>query len=396
MSGFRKNRPLRPFTWLLLLGAVAFAAGCSTANTTGEGGTSTNHILPNGASVAGWTVPAGGSLHAIAATIDYVSNGALVSCTECHGADLSGGIAKVSCFDPGSASSCHHGTITPWFDFTPGATQQHGVSAKRAPGASSFFACQICHGNDFSGGVTGIACADCHVVPAPHPPAPWLSGTGVTHTNTDPQNAPVCALCHRDGRLSPIPPPSPPARARNSARVLQQHAVPRRGGPRGPVQRHDPLLDHLRDVYDKLRDLPRGHGDVAPLVRADLRDLPHGGVAAHGAQLHFMPCQPADRDHLSGDRRKARQAQRPGIRLRRLRNVPQRPEHREPGALRPRQRATGEERAARRPGRRGVRRHLQREDGGGRLQQYRPHLRQRELPRRKDRTQLADGNDHGE
>ena len=94
MSGFRKNRPLRPFTWLLLLGAVAFAAGCSTANTSGGGGTSTSHILPNGTSVAGWTNPAGGSLHASAATNEYVSNGALVSCTECHGARLRGGTGE--------------------------------------------------------------------------------------------------------------------------------------------------------------------------------------------------------------------------------------------------------------------------------------------------------------
>jgi len=207
MSGFRKNRPLRPFTWLLLLGAVAFAAGCSTANTSGGGGTSTSHILPNGTSVAGWTNPAGGSLHASAATNEYVSNGALVSCTECHGADLTGGIARTSCF--GNAAACHHGTIAGWF--APGV---HGASAKSAPGDGSFFSCQVCHGNDFSGGGAGIACALCHGVPAPHPSAPWLSGVGSTHTNTNPANAPVCAQCHFPGSANnPANHPPTPAPA---------------------------------------------------------------------------------------------------------------------------------------------------------------------------------------
>ena len=230
MSGFRKNRPLRPFTWLLLLGAVAFAAGCSTANTSGGGGTSANHILPNGTSAAGWTNPAGGSLHAITATNEYVSGGALDSCAECHGADLSGGIAKASCFDPLSASSCHHGTIAGWSD-----PALHGAAAKRAPGSSSFFACQICHGNDFSGGGAGIACEDCHDVPAPHPSAPWLSGAGVTHTNTDPSNTPVCAQCHFFGspnnpaNLPPTPAPAgTPPGCFNSTLCHGQltHAVP--------------------------------------------------------------------------------------------------------------------------------------------------------------------------
>ena len=216
MSGFRKNRPLRPFTWLLFLGAVAFAAGCSTANTTGGGGTSANHILPDGTSVAGWTIPAGGSLHAITATNEYVSNGVLVSCTGCHGGDLSGGISKTSCFDPSTATGCHHGTITPWFDFTPGATQQHGVSAKKAPGDGSFFACQICHGNDFSGGGVGVACEDCHGVPAPHP-FPWRIATGSAfdHRTTNTANAPVCFGCHADSPAgnanNPHRPPSPAA-----------------------------------------------------------------------------------------------------------------------------------------------------------------------------------------
>lgn len=203
MSGFRKDRPLRPFTWLFLLGAVAFAAGCSTANNTAGG--SASHVLPSGGSVPGWTVPAGGSQHAISATQNYASGGAPVSCTECHGADLRGGISQTSCF--GNSTGCHHGTIPGWVAAPP-ATQNHGVWAKRAIGDGSFFACQICHGRDFSGGGAQTPCFSCHGVSAPHAPAPWR-GTPYTHTNTDPSNARVCAQCHFPG--SSNNPPNHPA-----------------------------------------------------------------------------------------------------------------------------------------------------------------------------------------
>ena len=208
MSGFRKDRPLRLFTWLFLLGAVAFAAGCSTANDAGGG--SANHVLPSGSSVPGWTVPAGGSQHAISATQEFASAGTLGSCTECHGPDFRGGISRASCF--GNSTGCHHGTIPGWAAAPP-ATQNHGVWAKRAIGDGSFFACQICHGSDFSGGGAQVTCfnnAACHGagVLSPHPSTPWR-GAGYTHTNTDPSNAPVCAQCHFPG--SPNNPPNHPA-----------------------------------------------------------------------------------------------------------------------------------------------------------------------------------------
>ena len=161
-----------------------------------------NHLLPSGASVPGWTVPTGGSLHASTATNEYVSKGTLDSCTQCHGAGLFGGISSVSCY--GNPAGCHHGTIPGWA--TP---QQHGASAKVAPGDGSFFACQICHGRSFSGGGSQVSCFTCHGVNAPHPPKPWLSGTSFTHTTTNPLNASVCAQCHFPG--SPNNPAGHPA-----------------------------------------------------------------------------------------------------------------------------------------------------------------------------------------
>lgn len=123
-------------------------------------------------------------------------------CKTCHGDDLAGGIAKVSCF----TAACHHGTIPTWAD-----SSVHGASAKQAPGSSGFAACRICHGTDFSTrlGTPPQNCFDCHGVNAPHPAAPWRASTGVTHTGTDPANAPVCAACHFPG--SPNNPAGHPA-----------------------------------------------------------------------------------------------------------------------------------------------------------------------------------------
>ena len=163
--------------------------------------------------------------------------------------------------------------------------------------------------------------------------------------------------------------------------------------PRGAVPGDGPHGGDPDRLQRQLRDVPRGHGDVTVLPGADLRDLPHGGVAAHCGELRFMPRQPADGGDVSGRRREARQAQRADGRRRRLRYLPQRVEQRDAGALRPRQRAGREERTAGGTGRRGLRFHLQREDGGFFLQQYRPYLHERQLPRRADRAELADRHD---
>src|SRR5512146_212724 len=126
-------------------------------------------------------------------------------CKSCHGDDLTGGIAKTSCF----TATCHHGTIPGW-----ALPATHGATAKKAPGNSGFAACQICHGSDFSGGGAGIACSSCHGVNAPHPVKPWRSSPGPTHTTTDPGNAPVCAGCHFPGSPNnPANHPSVPAPA---------------------------------------------------------------------------------------------------------------------------------------------------------------------------------------
>ena len=119
-------------------------------------------------------------------------------CTDCHGADLRGGIAKVSCFAASlNGAACHSGGpdafIHPdgW-----GAVGAHGPPAIAAPGATSGLAyCAVCHGADFAGGAVNTPCGSCHGVPAPHPRAPWRGGAS-SHTKVDPGNAPACAQCH--------------------------------------------------------------------------------------------------------------------------------------------------------------------------------------------------------
>ena len=125
-------RDLRHSTLSLIL-LVAFAGIAGCANDKSSGGMS---------SPPDWVVAPSGGQHAKSATRDYLANGGSTPCTECHGADLSGGTSKVSCF--GNPAGCHHGPVSGWIATSP-AAQNHGVSAKQAPGSSGFVSCQICH-----------------------------------------------------------------------------------------------------------------------------------------------------------------------------------------------------------------------------------------------------------
>jgi predicted CxxxxCH...CXXCH cytochrome family protein len=217
-----KQRSLRdfrnPIGCLVLLAAIASAAGCSTAQSPAGSGNNMNHVLPSGNSVSGWLVTPSGGDHSSSATLDYLANNGSSDCTQCHGSDLSGGISNVSCF--GNPAGCHHGPVAGWVAVPP-ATQQHGVSAKKAPGSSGFASCQICHGGNFSGGGSQVSClnnASCHDagVLSPHPARPW-HGPTYTHTDTNTSNATVCAQCHFPGsQNNPAGHPATPAPAGTS------------------------------------------------------------------------------------------------------------------------------------------------------------------------------------
>ena len=202
MTGTRNLGPARPWVYLLLLG-VLVAAGCSTS-TSNSGA---NLVDAQGNHPAGFV-----STHPTL----ILSSSDIGPCQSCHGDTLQGGITKVSCFSPSlNGVACHHPSPVSWV-----TSAQHGASAKQVPGHSSFFVCQICHGNDFAGGGSGVSClntAGCHGsgVNSPHPRRPWrATGTDNTHTNTDPVNAVVCVNCHANGaNTNPPHPPSTPAPA---------------------------------------------------------------------------------------------------------------------------------------------------------------------------------------
>ncbi len=178
-------RDLRHSTRSLIL-LVAFAAisGCGS-----------NHSSGGLSSPPDWVVLPSGGQHAKSATRDYIAESESIPCMECHGADLSGGTSQVSCFE--NPAGCHHGPVSGWIATSP-AAQNHGVSAKQAPGSSGFVSCQICHGRFFTGGASKLSCFPCHEVNAPHPARPW-HGPTYTHIDTNTENAPVCVLCHFPG-----------------------------------------------------------------------------------------------------------------------------------------------------------------------------------------------------
>ncbi len=198
--------PMNPFrdlrhSMLSLILLVSFAGIAGCANDHSSGGMS---------SPPDWVVVPSGGQHAKSATRDYIADNGSIPCTECHGADLSGGSSQVSCF--GNPAGCHHGPVSGWIATSP-AAQSHGVSAKQAPGSSGFVSCQICHGRNFSGGESQVSCFPCHRANAPHPARPW-HGPTYTHINTNTENAQVCAQCHFPGSLNnPANYPATPAAA---------------------------------------------------------------------------------------------------------------------------------------------------------------------------------------
>ncbi len=121
-------------------------------------------------------------------------------CSECHGADLKGGITKIDCFNQAGLGTCHakgHGprNITHVLPYTTPAL--HGVAAKK-----DLTICKDCHGTAGGAGSnprfnltissalpTGCESSGCHATKMAHP-KPWGShGASGNQAN-------ACALCH--------------------------------------------------------------------------------------------------------------------------------------------------------------------------------------------------------
>jgi predicted CxxxxCH...CXXCH cytochrome family protein len=275
-------------TGIVLAGALLLLSiGCSKERTP--------KVLINpdtGKHPAQWATP---DVHGAAAKGAASSTTGFAVCQECHNSDYSGGISRISClnmagchgagvmsphapipwrsgprthvntdqsnapvcaqchtnganapvrpspFDPAAAPGCFNNTLCHGVVGHPAGwalPTAHGATAKSAPSPTAgFSSCQICHGNDFTGGLALQTClntAGCHGAGVYSPHAkPWLPGSTYTHTTTDEGNAPVCALCHANGMNSPIAPPSPPAAAGTSPGCFNNTLCHGQGHPAG-------------------------------------------------------------------------------------------------------------------------------------------------------------------
>ena len=124
-------------------------------------------------------------------------------CQECHGADLRGGISKVSCFSASfGGSTCHPGgPVSHALPFASPA--QHGSPAK-----SDLSFCQKCHGQpgtiNFNGGLSSIACSTCHTPASAHP-TDWQGSGTYSHRNSRNRSV-ACAICHNVTAATPAGP----------------------------------------------------------------------------------------------------------------------------------------------------------------------------------------------
>jgi hypothetical protein len=79
------------------------------------------------------------------------------TCIPCHGADYSGGTSGIACSD------CHATFPHPPTWSTPGSDSSHAAYLK-----SQYWdmdRCKDCHGEDYTGGTSGVSCYNCHTNP---------------------------------------------------------------------------------------------------------------------------------------------------------------------------------------------------------------------------------------
>lgn len=117
----------------------------------------------------------------------YISNTA--SCEECHGADLRGGISRVSCYSSEfEGMSCHSvgpsGHPEGWAD-----PLLHGARAEQ-----DFGVCKFCHGLAYEGSGNAVSCYQCHNGPGlDHPAQGWVLSNHVSSADADITS---CQNCH--------------------------------------------------------------------------------------------------------------------------------------------------------------------------------------------------------
>lgn len=136
---------------------------------------------------AGWDDPASPAFHG-----DYLDSldGDYSSCVTCHGANLDGGTSQVSCY--GCHGSYPHSAKPGWLN--ENAPDFHGAYLKTKNW--NVDECATCHGSQFDGGTSGVACFTCHDS-FPHS-AKFASSTGYHpgYLQNGLYPLPACQSCH--------------------------------------------------------------------------------------------------------------------------------------------------------------------------------------------------------
>lgn len=147
----------------LLVSGTAYCASCHGSDYRGgdaEVSCYTCHNGPSGHPAEGWLVKANEKFHGLAA-----SSRGLPACAACHGDDYEGGISETSCKTCHTSQSGH--PAQGWM--VKGDSRFHGVRLSQTGTAY----CAGCHGSDFQGGDAGVSCSTCHDGPSGHPYG-WL------------------------------------------------------------------------------------------------------------------------------------------------------------------------------------------------------------------------------
>ncbi|MBF0559907.1 MAG: hypothetical protein HQL08_14130 [Nitrospirae bacterium] len=175
----------RLFLVIGLLTVISFVLGC---------GSSTNSVTArdpatSAAHQAGW-LPKG---HSVSAKSD------ITPCTTCHGSDLSGGIAGVSC------TKCHIGTTTSIHpvSFNSYTWAPAGHAAYVVNNGNTSCSNVYCHGADLAGvDNSGPSCTSCHiggkssVHPASYNGNAWVPAAHSVYVNTNGNSSCSNIYCH--------------------------------------------------------------------------------------------------------------------------------------------------------------------------------------------------------
>jgi len=120
----------------------------------------------------------------------------MVSCAQCHGNSYQGGVVSPSC------ANCHSGIPVHVGDYVnPSSPNFHGkFIADKVSG--SMVSCAQCHGDSYQGGIASPACANCHAGIPVHvgdyvnPTSPNFHGKFIADNFSGSMNS--CAQCHGD------------------------------------------------------------------------------------------------------------------------------------------------------------------------------------------------------